>query len=498
MRKILLFLLTISSVMVTAATLDASATPPNNLAVNNVPQLLVMGFDDNLDAGGLQWMLDFIENLKNPEGTGNKETYDGTPVRCSFYDNTRNGFDSLPDDLVVQHKRAFTMGNEIGDHTAHHWHTATDTANGLFIDAPAENWASEISLAKEDLISKGVCESKDIVAFRTPFLEYNNALFQVLKDSGFVYDCSIEEGGQYLNDENQDGTNYFYPYTLDKGSPGHNGGWTNDPDNPDHFEVTPVPGLWELPNHLIVVPPDSLCEHYGVASGFRARVANNIVGGDSTADKEYYDDLKSNGKITGFDYNLWTSHTENGAELDSMEFLAILKYTLDLRLQGNRAPFMMGAHTQFYTAKADAEEDFPKSKYMARRWAIESFITYALSKPEVRMVPGIKVINWMENPTGLDGSNGTAIKLNKSNVVVNNSLKIGQINSENLNLISSKSGIYTINITSLNGKSILMINNRNIQKGTNTINLGKNTIKQGIYIVSISGDNISQSFKITL
>jgi hypothetical protein len=66
------------------------------------------------------------------------------------------------------------------------------------------------------------------------------------------------------------------------------------------------------------------------------------------------------------------------------EFLAILKYTLDLRLEGNRAPFMVGGHTALYPAIDPG-----------RRRAIEEFIDYALSKPEVRFVTPLQLIGWM-------------------------------------------------------------------------------------------------------
>ena len=64
-------------------------------------------------------------------------------------------------------------------------------------------------------LGPGVTE-EDIFGFRTPFLKYNNATFEALQAEGFVYDCSIEEGYQ----PDHDGTNYYWPYTLDEGSPG--------------------------------------------------------------------------------------------------------------------------------------------------------------------------------------------------------------------------------------------------------------------------------------
>lgn len=485
--------LVISSVLVSqiiGANVAPSQNPPGKLDVSNVPQFLVIGFDDNLEAEGLEWILDYTDKLVNNGDDDESETYDKTPVRFSYYNNTKNGFSSLPDDLIEQEIRAYEMGNEIGNHTAHHWHTATKDADGLVIDVSAENWEEEISLAKSDLLDAGISKSEDMVGFRAPFLEYSNSLFETLKDGGFVYDCSIEEGGQYMS-ASQDGTDYFWPYTLDGGSPGHNEGWNNDSGNENQFEVTSVPGLWELPNHLLVVPADDDCSDYDVDEGLRAKVAGNIAG-ETTGD--YYSELKSTGMITGFDYNLWTSSSDNGASLDSAEVLAILKYTLDLRLEGNRAPFMFGAHTQFYTANADKVENFSNSTFMERRWAIEQFIEYAQTKDDVRMVPGIKIIEWCENPVGLDGEAGTtAIKLGVQKKLVNNNVILS---SNKLSITTNASALYNISIVGMNGKVIWSAKSINLSANSaNFVNVDLPK-SNNFYIVKLSSNGNTNSFKV--
>ena len=90
-------------------------------------------------------------------------------------------------------------------------------------------------------------------------------------------------------------------------------------------------------------------------------------------------------KISGLDWNVLEA-----AKCDGAEFLAILKYTLDLRLAGNRAPFMVGGHTALY----------PRNK-PDRRKAIEDFIAYALTKPEVRFVTGKQLVDWLRAPQAL-------------------------------------------------------------------------------------------------
>ncbi len=81
----------------------------------------------------------------------------------------------------------------------------------------------------------------------------------------------------------------------------------------------------------------------GVPPGLRARLKKT---------NDYFD--ADQGKITGNDWNLWF---EFG--MDKAEFLATLKYTLDLRLQGNRCPLTVGVHSAIYADRSP--ENPPKT-----------------------------------------------------------------------------------------------------------------------------------------
>jgi hypothetical protein len=140
---------------------------------------------------------------------------------------------------------------------------------------------------KDPDLNKGIGISpKRIFGFRTPFLEYNDTLFTALKKSGFMYDCSIEEGWQ----DDQNGTDYLWPYTLDNGSPGNVKTTQDTMSQP----IARHPGLWEMPCYAVIVPPDDKCGKYGVAPGLRGKLAKW---------KNYFD--SRDGKITGIDWNLW-------------------------------------------------------------------------------------------------------------------------------------------------------------------------------------------------
>ncbi|MCF3651357.1 polysaccharide deacetylase family protein [Synoicihabitans lomoniglobus] len=336
-----------------------AVSPPGGLTVAEVPQFVMLGFDDNPDVAPMRWIVDFMADQRNPVGQGRAATFDGAPARVAFYSNGIY-FADTPG-LPEIHVRAFAEGHEIGNHTQHHHH------GGTFTEA---QWREEMELCREVLAGAGIPRAA-MIGFRTPFLEYNAATFAALAATGFTYDSTIEEG----DPPDQDGTNFLWPYTLDTGSPGN----ALHVASEYREQIAPQPGVWEIPLHVFMLPADADCARYGVKSGLRQRAHDNIL-----RDAGWEWSMEA-GKITGLDWNVLEM-----AHLDGPDFLAILKYTLDLRLAGNRAPFMVGGHTALYpTDKPD------------RRAAIEAFVTYALSKPEVRLVTPTQVLAWLRKPVAL-------------------------------------------------------------------------------------------------
>jgi peptidoglycan/xylan/chitin deacetylase (PgdA/CDA1 family) len=362
-----------------------SQDPPFGLHPDEVPQLVSIGFDDNgysgLDGsagtGGFTWSTDLAKRKTNP---------DGSPVKFSYYLTTYYistwGSES-PTYVKRAWHQALLDGHDIGDHTETHSHGAAFSA---------EQWATEIQTCIDWVTkpfdpaevnfspdnAKGAGIPADIMyGYRTPFLEYNDATFGVLLDKGFYYDTSVEEGWQ----EDIDGSNMPWPFTLDNGSPGNEllVSWQLDPPK-EH--MTSHPGLWELSPHPFIVPPDDKCADYGLDYSLRNKLH----------DVATWFDLAS-GKITGLDYNLWVQF-----KVTKAEFLAIMKYTLDQRLAGNRAPFTIGAHTDIYSSKYMAA---PNATAEERQQAIEELIDYALSKPAVRILSNKQILDWVRNPVPL-------------------------------------------------------------------------------------------------
>ncbi|MCK5831190.1 MAG: putative Ig domain-containing protein [Methylococcales bacterium] len=376
-----------------------SQSPPQDLSPNQVPMFVSIGFDDNGisgvsgsgGTGGLTWFLNFIRTKHNPNGAGNAATYDGSPVRVTFFNTAEYSTDWHNDDPVYIKQAwhtAFVDGHEIGNHTVSHspggsnftlakWNTEiantqTHLSKPFDPNEPLGNANPATGMGAD--ITK-------LTGFRSPFLEYNNNTFIALKQNGLTYDTSIEEGWHYL----MDGTNYPWPYTLNSGSPGHQ--VMVDYAFPNKTPISSHSGLWELGVTPLIIPPDNKTATYGINYSIRNKVKNNIPWFEVAS-----------GKITAFDWNLWTD-----AKLNKAETLATLKYTLDLRREnGNRAPFMLGAHTDYFNSKKASLASQITVK--ERQEVIEEFITYALSKPEVRIVPFKSIINWMRSPSPLNES----------------------------------------------------------------------------------------------
>ncbi len=383
----------------------ASENPPAGLSVSKTPQFIIFGFDDNSysglegsnGTGGMNWALDLFNSKTNPKGSNNNLTYDGEKIKASFYVCTRYIATWMSESPVYVKKiwrAAYETGHEIGLHSHNHKHG--DKFN-------TSQWEYEIQKTIDNLTKpfdpkekisnpdnkKGIGIPREtLISWRTPHLEFNNNTFVALKNENIFYDCSMEEGWQ----EDQDGTNYLWPYTLDNASPGNEILVTWNAKAP----IGSHPGIWEIPVYTLIIPPDDKCMEYGAEPGLRKKLHDL---------RPFFDEI--DGKIVGFDYNLWVIF-----KMTKAEFLASLKYTLDLRLKGNRAPFTFGAHTDYYSSKYYSDKGSKNDEILAntkeRQEAFEEFIDYALSKPEVRIVSGQQFLNWMRNPVPLNDNMKTA------------------------------------------------------------------------------------------
>jgi hypothetical protein len=376
-----------------AASLAWCQKPPGGLAPSAVPQFVSVTFDDNFgneDAsaeGGVEWITDFWGKHKNPAGNGNAANFDGTPITTSYYFTTT--YISKSDDPLGKNRKAwsaaFAAGHEAADHTVHH------SNGGKFT---VDQWVNEIKPAKDTLISPtaGIgAKASDVIGFRTPFLRYNDNTFSALQDQKFIYDTTLPN----CFDDGEDGTNCSWPYSLESGS--HDAEVLAKKFSLP--EVKPHPGLWELPATTLVMPPDSVAGQYGFTAGLKSRV-------DAKYPMPYpslYD--KSTGRLAGLDYTLLID-----AKVTAPEMEAILKYNLDLHLSGNRSPFIFIGHSFMYSYEGSANsENTPSVAVRDARWkALTNFVTYALSKPEVRIRAVKDILGWVRSAAATgDGTCGS-------------------------------------------------------------------------------------------
>ena len=355
-----------------------SASPPAGLDPSRVPQFVVLGFDDNGisglpgsgTTGGMRFSVELLEGRRNPAGSGNAATFDGSPALASFYLTTRyiaGTFVDAPEHVKRSWRAAAEAGHEIAIHTHDHDHGERfDRARWAEQIAACVDWLGrpfDDARAGDPAVGIGV-DPRRIVGFRAPFLEYGPPLFPALRERGVAYDCSVEVGFE----DGLDGTDYPWPFRV---APGYGGRGPRA-----------AAELWELPVYALIVPPDEEAARYGVEPGLRARLHQV---------HDWFD--PADGKITGFDWNVWVSF-----RMTAPEVLATLRYTLDRRLAGNRAPLTFGTHSDLYS------EQYPEQLATTaeeRRRALEAFLDDALARPDVRVVSARQLLAWLRAPRPL-------------------------------------------------------------------------------------------------
>jgi hypothetical protein len=388
-----------------------AATGPGTGSVNEAPQFVSVTFDDNFGlaspgaVGGVRAIVEYFAGKHNPAGRGNPVDFDGAPIRTTFFDTSVYMVD--PSKRVLGGYRgedwrgrnrsawkAAIMAHEMADHTVNHFNGGTVPAGKEDCcrarDWDIAHWIAEIASCRTLLTDPHFgLGAKDVIGFRAPYLSYNDAMFSSLQKLGFVYDSSLPNC--FANDE--DGTNCSWPYLLDHGSPdAETLAHKLRTSNTRHPILLPLVGnhrgLWELPITTLIIPPDAVASKYHFKTGLRDRIKLHA------ASLFFYE--PSSGKITGVDYTLLI---EAGVTGDEMR--AILEYNLDLHLSGNHSPLVFVAHSHLYAFSTPEDDpDTPSDAERKARWkGLTEFIAYALTKPEVRVVAGKDIIEWMRAAT---------------------------------------------------------------------------------------------------
>lgn len=386
-----------------------SQLPPGNLDYFECPMFVCFGFDDNAYVEGMKWFADLVRDKVNPAGSNNPATYDGSPVRATFFITAGFGHDDYfvtaggqTKEQVIQAWKAFyDEGHEIANHSWNHPHGSS---------LSVEEWKQQVTTANDFLVANIGVPLNEIRGFRTPYLEYSANTMNAIKELGLMYDCSIEFGyngwvpiepdSGYWNGMTDPKTHMklFWPHTLDNGSP------------PGHSAVgnPTVAGLWEVPMYTCLKQDNS-------------------------------------GVVTGFDFNLWKL-------MDKNEFAGTLKHNFDLRRQGNRNPLTINTHTDYYTQyNADANTEFTKATWEQRQDAIEEFLDYVLLFPETRVVSFSDMLKWMKDPVAL-GPTGVT---HKAPGVNRPEINVKMVSGNIVMFTITSAGSYTFTLINLKGRTVL-------------------------------------------
>lgn len=188
-----------------------STEPPGGLTPADTPQMILLTFDDTLNTARYDLVQGVLTNHWNPNGS---------PMQATFFLNT-----DWSDYWLIRHLR--DQGHEIAIHTMTHT-TRTNTSE--------ETWRAEIAGCRKMLADLCGIPCGEIVGFRAPYLEFNNASFRVAREQGLLYDASVIE---MPGDLSADGEHYIWPYTLDTGLAQQNRTGSYQPEC--------FPGLFEIP-----------------------------------------------------------------------------------------------------------------------------------------------------------------------------------------------------------------------------------------------------------
>jgi peptidoglycan/xylan/chitin deacetylase (PgdA/CDA1 family) len=297
---------------------------------------------------------------------------------------------TLPDGQKLESDQVIHFGQREGNAWQYMgWHA--NAGRALSVNA----WEGLIRLGESELqAALGISVANgQVTAFRAPRLEVNSNLFHALKRAGYLYDTGNEEGYEY----NTDGTNFLWPYTMDNGSP--NVAWQRMVgSNRSNWDSLPSE-LWQYPVSVFIIPEQHREELWNNYVAITTGAADGTT--PTAADREHF--LKI-GKITGFDFNLFVL---NGATRQIAS--DAMKFSLDQRMRGGKAPFQVGAHTDYFTPIYDHAtllNDVNRTSYglvVTRGWntwrdriaVFEEFVDYGLGRGAY-FWDGRKAINYVK------------------------------------------------------------------------------------------------------
>jgi hypothetical protein len=201
----------------TARTVDvhpASAVAPGNLSGSDLPQFILVTFDDGITPLAESYIQPVVGGLINPDGSEAPVTYFVTKV------NT---------DPALARKR-YQDGNELASHTV--THTTGDQTT-------LDQWLWEMTEMNRFLVNAVGVPSNEIAGFRAPGLITNSSLWRAMERVGFTYDASLSEQLTVPRGVSRSLDSLVWPYTLQDGA--------RSACLAQACPDTSLPGLWSIP-----------------------------------------------------------------------------------------------------------------------------------------------------------------------------------------------------------------------------------------------------------
>ncbi|EIN14312.1 hypothetical protein PUNSTDRAFT_49130 [Punctularia strigosozonata HHB-11173 SS5] len=296
----------------------ASTSPPGGLSPSQVPQFVVFTADDAVQSYTIDAVNQFLAHRKNPNGCTPKMTY-FTSLNYTNYT------------LVTDW---FVAGNEIADHTMTHVGTPpSDEINGNLV---ALNALAGIPL-------------NSIQGFRAPYLNYSVDTLKLLAQADFTYDSSASASIPVTDD----GTDAFWPYTLDYGM-------ANDCLSVDGIckGEPKLPGFWEIPMYA------------------------------------FFDNLGVNGPHL---MDPWLDAANGGSSVNDTATFEYMKNTFTAHYTSNRQPIGL------YTHPIHVSLSYPGSTASnSTIKMINAFLDWAQEQDNVWIVSNEQLLAWVKNPVPVD------------------------------------------------------------------------------------------------
>lgn len=192
----------------------ASRQAPGSIPHDELPQFILVTFDDGINVFSESLVQPVIGGLRNPDSSVALVTYFVTKVNTT---------------PAVARER-YLEGHELANHTSTHTTGAETTI---------DEWRRELSTTNQFLVNQVGIPSDQIAGFRAPYLATGEAMWRALQEYRFTYDASIPETFTVPRLVSTAPDSFVWPHTLD-----HGAGLSC---LSNHCPEGALPGVWTIP-----------------------------------------------------------------------------------------------------------------------------------------------------------------------------------------------------------------------------------------------------------